>query len=60
TSDPSYFIIHKFAKLGGAECTDLPIYGGSCRFDLEAVRAAITPETKSILLIDPLSPLGST
>ncbi len=60
TSDPSYFIIHKFAKLGGAECTDLPIYGGSCRFDLEAVRAAITPETKSILLIDPLNPLGST
>ena len=43
-----------------AECTDLPIYGGSCRFDLEAVRAAITPETKSILLIDPLNPLGST
>jgi len=60
TSDPSYFIIHKFAKMGGAECTDLPIYGGTCRFDLDAVRAAITPETKSILLIDPLNPLGST
>ena len=59
TSDPSYFIIHKFAKMGGAECTDLPIYGGTCRFDLDAIRAAITPETKSILLIDPLNPLGS-
>ena len=60
TSDPSYFIIHKFAKIGGAETTDIPIYGGNFRYDVEEIKKAITPETKAILLIDPLNPLGTT
>ena len=30
TSDPSYFVVHKFAKLGGAKCTS------GCRFCLSA------------------------
>ena len=60
TSDPSYFVVHKFAKLGGAKCTDIPIYHGNYRFDVEDIKEAITPDSKSIFLIDPLNPLGST
>jgi len=60
TSDPSYFVIHKFAKLGGARCTDLPIYGDNYRFGIEDIKEAINPKTKSIFLIDPINPLGST
>ena len=60
TSDPSYFVVHKFAKLGGAKCTDIPIYHGDYRFDIEDIKEAINPNTKSIFLIDPINPLGST
>jgi len=60
TSDPSYFVVHKFAKLGGAKCTDIPIYHGNYRFDVEDIKEAITPDSKSIFLIDPINPLGST
>ena len=60
TSDPSYFVVHKFAKLGGAKCTDIPIYHGNYRFDIEDIKEAINPNTKSIFLIDPINPLGST
>jgi aspartate/methionine/tyrosine aminotransferase len=60
TSDPSYFVVHKFAKLGGAKCTDLPIYNGDYRFDLEDIKNAIKHKTRSIFLIDPINPLGST
>ena len=34
TSDPSYFVVHKFAKLGGAKCTDIPIYHENYRFEI--------------------------
>ena len=47
----SYFVVHKFAKLGGAKCTDLPIYNGNYRFDIEDIKNAINPNTKSIFLI---------
>ena len=60
TSDPSYFVVHKFAKLGGAKCTDLPIYDGNYRFDVEDIKNSINPKTRSIFLIDPINPLGST
>ena len=60
TSDPSYFVVHKFAKLGGAKCTDIPIYHENYRFEIEDIKNAINPNTKSIFLIDPINPLGST
>ena len=60
TSDPSYFVVHKFAKLGGAKCTDIPIYHGDYRFNVEDIKEAINPKSKSIFLIDPINPLGST
>ena len=60
TSDPSYFVVHKFAKLGGAKCTDIPIYHDNYRFNVEDIKEAINPKSKSIFLIDPINPLGST
>ena len=60
TSDPSYFVIHKFAKLGGAKCTDIPIYSKNYRFEIEDIKEAINSKTKSIFFIDPINPLGST
>jgi aspartate/methionine/tyrosine aminotransferase len=60
TSDPSYFVVHKFAKLGGARCTDTPIYNGNYRFEIEDIKEAINSKSKSIFLIDPINPLGST
>ena len=60
TSDPSYFVVHKFAKLGGAKCTDIPIYNKNYRFEIEDIKDAINPKTKSIFFIDPINPLGST
>ena len=60
TSDPSYFVVHKFAKLGGAKCTDTPIYNKNYRFEIEDIKEAINSKSKSIFLIDPINPLGST
>lgn len=60
TSDPSYFVVHKFAKLGGARCTDTPIYNKNYRFEIEDIKEAINSKSKSIFLIDPINPLGST
>jgi aspartate aminotransferase len=58
-SDPSYLIIHKFIELAGAKTVNLDIYAPPYRLTADRVRAAITPRTKMILLIDPLNPLGS-
>lgn len=59
TSDPSYFIIHHFIRLSGATPTDLPIYKPPYKFDIEEVKEAINDDTRMILFIDPLNPLGS-
>jgi aspartate/methionine/tyrosine aminotransferase len=59
-SDPSYFIIHRFAELTGAKVRTLPIYQPPYRLTSEQVQEAIGPKTRMILLIDPLNPMGST
>lgn len=58
-SDPSYLIIHRFVELCGAKTVNLDIYRPPWRLTPDRVRAAITPKTRMILLIDPLNPLGS-
>lgn len=58
-SDPSYLIIHKFIQLSGASTRDLDIYAPPYRLTADRLREAISPETRMILLIDPLNPLGS-
>ena len=58
-SDPSYLIIHKFIQLSGASTRDLDIYAPPYKLSADRLREAITPQTRMILLIDPLNPLGS-
>jgi len=59
TSDPSFFMVHKVLGLNGAKMTDLPIYQPPWKFTVEQVKAAITPKTRMLLLIDPLNPTGA-
>jgi aspartate aminotransferase len=59
TSDPSFFMIHKVMGLTGARCTNLPVYEKPHKYRLEQVKAAVTPNTKMLLLIDPLNPTGA-
>jgi aspartate aminotransferase len=58
-SDPSYLIIHKFIQLSGASTRDLDIYAPPYRLTADRLREAVTPQTRMVLLIDPLNPLGS-
>ena len=58
-SDPSYLIIHKFIQLAGASIRDLDIYAPPYKLTAERLSEAVTPQTRMILLIDPLNPLGS-
>ncbi|MCI4351911.1 MAG: pyridoxal phosphate-dependent aminotransferase [Thermoplasmata archaeon] len=58
-SDPSYLIIHKFIQLSGASTRDLDIYAPPYRLTADRLQEAVTPQTRMILLIDPLNPLGS-
>jgi len=58
-SDPSYLIIHKFIQLSGAFTRDLDIYAPPYKLTAERLSEAVTPQTRMILLIDPLNPLGS-
>ena len=58
-SDPSYLIIHKFIQLSGASTRDLDIYAPPYKLTAERLSEAVTPQTRMILLIDPLNPLGS-
>ena len=48
TSDPSYFVVHKFAKLGGAKCTDIPIYHGNYRFEIEDIMTELKKRQNGI------------
>ncbi len=58
-SDPSYLIIHKFIQLSGGIVRDLDIYAPPYRLTADRVREAVAPDTRMILLLDPLNPLGS-
>ena len=58
-SDPSYLIIHKFIQLAGASTQELDIYAPPYKLTAERLSEAVTPQTRMILLIDPLNPLGS-
>jgi len=60
TSDPSYLIIHRFIELGGAKCTDFPIYQPPWKYDVNELNEKVSKKTEMILLIDPLNPLGSS
>lgn len=61
TCDPGYFIIGTFAERFAKEVKYIPIYNEECGYKLtpKLVRENIDENTKMIVLIDPLNPLGS-
>jgi len=62
STDPGYYVIHKFAELCGAKVLDLPIYSAENEYKLtpDMVNEALDERTKILTLVDPLNPLGIT
>lgn len=58
-SDPSFLPIHHQIQLSGAVPVEIPIYEEPWKLTVEKARAAITPRTRMLLLIDPINPLGT-
>lgn len=58
-TDPSFQPLHHQARLAGAHVVEVPIYQAPWKLTVEQARAAITPKTKVLLLIDPINPLGT-
>ncbi|MDR0912852.1 MAG: pyridoxal phosphate-dependent aminotransferase [Methanobrevibacter sp.] len=61
TCDPGYLIIDEFASRFSNEIRSIPIYNEECGYKLtpELVKQNIDENTKLIILIDPLNPLGT-
>lgn len=61
TTDPTWNWPMAFARAVGAKVTQIPIYGEEYGYRLapERLKAAITPRTKVIYIVDPNNPLGS-
>ncbi|MDB5589586.1 pyridoxal phosphate-dependent aminotransferase [Enterovirga sp.] len=61
TTDPTWNWPMAFARSVGATVKQIPIYGEEYGYRLapERLRAAITPKTKVIYIVDPNNPLGS-
>lgn len=61
-SDPGYLIINNFCNRFGNHVKEIPIYNEECGYKLtpELIRDNIDMETKLIILIDPLNPLGTS
>lgn len=58
-SDPSFMPIHHQIRLCDAEVKELYVYQDPYKMTLDQVNEAVDENTKFILLIDPLNPLGS-
>ncbi|OED30082.1 pyridoxal phosphate-dependent aminotransferase [Methanosphaera sp. WGK6] len=60
-SDPGYLIINNFCNRFGNHVKEVPIYNEECGYKLtpELIRQNMDAETKLIILIDPLNPLGT-
>lgn len=59
-SDPGYMIIGKFVERWGGHVSYVPIYSPELNYRLkpEAVKGEIKENTKLLILVDPLNPLG--
>ncbi len=57
-TDPSFLPIHHQAEMSRARVVELPIYQEPWKLTPEAVEAAVTAETRALLVIDPHNPLG--
>jgi len=56
---PSYAMYRFYAEVAGARITEVPYIPPKVEFPLEALLAAIKPETKAILLSHPNNPTGT-
>ena len=55
---PAYAMYRFYAEVAGAKVVEVP-YGQDMEFPLEAVLAAITPETRAVLISNPNNPSGT-
>ncbi len=62
STDPGYYVIHRFAELSGVRVLDIPIYSPDNDYKLtpEMVNESIDERVKMLTLVDPLNPLGVT
>ncbi len=62
STDPGYYVIHRFAELSGARVCDIPIYSRDNDYKLtpEMVNESMDEHVKMLTLVDPLNPLGVT
>ena len=60
-TDPGWLWPRRFAASAGAAVTEIPIYDRLAGFRLspDQLRAAISPRTRLVYLVDPSNPLGS-
>ena len=61
-SDPGYLIINNFCNRFGHHVKEIPIYNEECGYKLtpELIRDNLDLQTKMIILIDPMNPMGYT
>lgn len=61
-SDPGYLIINNFCNRFGHHVKEVPIYNEECGYKLtpELIKENIDMQTKMIILIDPMNPMGYT
>lgn len=61
-SDPGYLIINNFCNRFGHHVKEIPIYNKECGYKLtpKLIRENIDMQTKMIVLIDPMNPMGFT
>lgn len=61
TTDPSWAWPMNFARKRDANVIQIPIYNDDNQYklDIDALEAAVTPDTRMIYLVDPNNPLGT-
>ncbi|RAP53204.1 MAG: aspartate aminotransferase [Methanosphaera sp. rholeuAM270] len=61
-SDPGYLIINNFCNRFGHHVKEIPIYNEECGYKLtpQLIKDNIDMQTKMIVLIDPMNPMGFT
>jgi aspartate/methionine/tyrosine aminotransferase len=56
--DPSYDSYRPIAEAAGARVRTVKLAPPDCRLDADALAAAITPDTRAVMLNSPLNPIG--
>jgi aspartate/methionine/tyrosine aminotransferase len=58
-TDPSFMPIHHQVSISGGKLVEIPIYRKPWKLTPDWIRKSITKKTTTILLIDPINPLGT-